>query len=155
MKLNILLFISFITLNPLSAQRSWTIADRAFKAWETGESTGNYTAFRQLMAPGFHTFAHPLRTDGKPTQLSGATARQHMEALMQARTANPNQLRFRNVVASYGDSTAVFQFDSEGTLAGGYPYRGYNVIALTIRGGQVVGFQEYFGDIDPLWFQTK
>ena len=45
------------------------------------------------------------------------------------------------------DSSVMFEFEAEGLYAG-EPYKGYNAIAFEIKEGKVVGFREYFGDLD-------
>jgi ketosteroid isomerase-like protein len=134
-------------------------AARAFAAWQKGEATGDYGDFLPLLAgPGeFVRFSHPLTPRGVH---DGAEGRARLEELIAGRTATPNRLTFTNVARVDGEDvphgrTSAFFFDSEGEVAGGFPYRGYNAIALTVAAGRVVGFREYLGDVEPAWFRQE
>lgn len=127
------------------------IAARAFAAWEKGESSGDYDDFKLLLgAAEFEIFSHPLAPARGTFRGSDALAK--MRELIAGREKTPNALRFSNVSIAAGEEVFVFQFDSEGTVAGGFVYRGWNAIALTIKNGKIVGFREYVGDLDPAWF---
>ncbi|MBC8084373.1 MAG: hypothetical protein H7Z21_14315 [Hymenobacter sp.] len=125
-----------------------SVGEQAFRAWALGEQTGNYTPFRALLGPGFRSFAHPLRG-----RFAGAEARAQLEALLAEREAVPNALTFSNVVVTANADAVVYQFDSAGQVAGGYAYQGYNVLAFEVTDGALVGLREYFGYVDPQWFQ--
>ncbi|WP_310397885.1 hypothetical protein [Hymenobacter sp.] len=124
------------------------VADRAFAAWAAGEATGNYAAFRALLGPSYRTFSHPLLG-----RFAGPEAAQKLRGLVAEREQKPNRLAFTNVVVTANDNTFLYQFDSAGEVAGGYPYRGYNVLAFEVAGGELVGMREYFGFVDPQWFK--
>jgi nicotinamidase-related amidase len=126
------------------------VARLAFRAWEKGESSGDYTDFKNLLSKDFNTYSHPLSP--KRGSFSGASAKQMMDELIAGRTKQPNKLSFSNVVSTGNGTHFTFSFDSKGTVAGGYPYEGYNSITLIIKDAKVVGFREYLGDIDPSWF---
>jgi ketosteroid isomerase-like protein len=128
-------------------------AANAFRAWEKGESTGNYADFRAALSADFSLFSHPVQ----PARgvFRGLEAREKMNQLIDQRSQNPNQLKFANVRQHQTSDSFVFEFDSEGKVSG-FPYKGWNAIALTIgTDGRVTGFREYLGDIDPAWFQKR
>jgi ketosteroid isomerase-like protein len=124
------------------------IAQQAFDAWGIAEGTGNYDTFKALVSTDFSTYSHPLYGN-----FTGATAKEKMMELMTGREKNSNQLKFSNVVITNNGSQYAFAFDSEGKVAGGYPYKGFNIIVLTIDKQKVTGFREYFGFVDPAWFK--
>jgi uncharacterized protein with beta-barrel porin domain len=128
-------------------------AEKAFRAWEKGESTGNYAEFRASLSADFALFSHPVQ----PARgvFTGVQAREKLNQLMDQRTQTPNQLKFANVRQHQSGNSFVFEFDSEGKVSG-FPYKGWNAIALMIGAdGRVTGFREYLGDIDPAWFQKR
>jgi hypothetical protein len=129
------------------------IAESAFRAWEKGENTGNYTEFRALLSPQFELFSHPVQ----PARgvFRGAQAREMMNSLIAQRTQTPNQLKFANVRTHQAQNSFLFEFDSEGKVSG-YPYKGWNAIQITIGSdNKIASFREYLGDIDPTWFQKR
>jgi ketosteroid isomerase-like protein len=126
------------------------VAQWAFDAWQAGESSGDYSKFRALLADDFEIFSHPITPDRGVVK--GTEAKKRLLKLIEDRRAKPNQLRFSNVRVFQSGREFVFQFDSEGKIAGSFPYRGWNTVALTIADGKVVGFREYLGDVDPKWF---
>jgi ketosteroid isomerase-like protein len=130
--------------------KNLSAAETAFQAWAKGELTGDYTDFKSLISENFVRFSHPFSVSRG--SYTGSLARQMMVQLIASREAQPNHLTFSNITSAIGDNTVIFQFDSQGTVGGGYPYQGWNIIAITIENEQVVGFREYFGDIDPSWF---
>jgi hypothetical protein len=141
--------------NPASAQTpsKVAIAESAFRAWEKGENTGNYAAFRALLSPQFDLFSHPVQ----PARgvFRDAQAREMMGKLIDQRTQNPNELKFSNVRTHQAQSSFLFEFDSEGKVSG-YAYKGWNAIQITIGSdNKIASFREYLGDIDPAWFQKR
>jgi hypothetical protein len=128
-------------------------AKAAFKAFEAGEKSGNYRDFKALVSDQFNAYSHPLQ----PSRgvFKGAEAKSKMLELVAQREKTPNSLTFSEVVHHCAASTCLFQFNSEGQVGGGFPYKGYNVIALTVQNGKLTGFREYLGDLEPLWFQKK
>jgi hypothetical protein len=126
------------------------IAINAFQAWATGERSGDYAAFKTLLSTNFRSYSHPISP--KRGQYSGTNARAMMLELIAGREKQPNHLEFSNVIRTRNENTFVFLFDSKGEVAGGYPYQGFNAVAFTIEDDQVIGFREYFGDVDPAWF---
>jgi hypothetical protein len=127
-------------------------AQAAFTAWGKGEATGNYDDFKALLSDEFHIFSHPLGISRGFYQ--GEAAKEKFQALIASREGAPNMLHFSNIVMTQNESTAVFMFDSRGEVAGGFPYQGWNAIALVIEHEKVVGFREYFGDVEPAWFRA-
>ncbi len=129
------------------------VAQRAFNAWQKGESTGNYADFLALVSPEFNLFSHPVQ----PSRgvFTGPQAREMMFKLTQQRTQNPNQLNFSNVRVYQLNNSYLFEFDSDGKVSG-YPYKGWNAIRLSIGpDNKITSFREYLGDIDPAWFQKR
>ena len=134
-------------------------ANTAFEAWAVGEHGGDYTAFKSLLSPNFRLYSHPMspergvHTDGR--------ALEAMLTLIKGREQTPNYLHFTNVIRTQGKTTAsgetthVFLFDSVGKVAGGFPYQGYNAITLIVQARRIVGFREYFGDVEPAWFRPR
>lgn len=136
-----------------NTQVQGSVARRGFDAWQKGEATGDYADFKALLSSDFKLYSHPIA----PARgvLEGKNAARAMMALITARTQQPNQLRFSQIEEfTKGSSGSVFLFWSEGKVAGGYAYRGWNAIALMVDPtGKINGFREYFGDVDPSWFQ--
>jgi hypothetical protein len=144
-----------LTLNIAHAQSPAlsAVAESAFRAWEKGESTGNYGEFRALLSPQFELFSHPVQ----PARgvFRGAQAREMMDNLIAQRTETPNQLKFTNVRTHQAQNSFIFEFDSEGKVSS-YPYKGWNAIQISIGSdNKIVSFREYLGDIDPAWFQKR
>jgi hypothetical protein len=136
---------------PSGASVQTIAAQKAFLAWEKGESTGNYADFKAALSPDFNLFSHPVQ----PARgvYSGSKAKELMTQLIDQRTQNPNQLKFANVRQYPSQNSFMFEFDSEGKISGS-PYKGWNVIQISIGAdNKVIGFREYLGDIDPAWFQ--
>lgn len=129
------------------------ISLKAFKAWETGESGGGYKEFSDLLSSDFDLYSHPLQ----PSRgvFTGKDALSKMNELIQSREKTPNSLRFKLHHQTCSKSVCSFVFDSEGKVAGGYPYKGWNVIVIGTKNGKVTSFREFLGDIDPSWFQKK
>ena len=106
-----------------------------------------------MLSPAFNEFSHPVQP--KRGVYSGPEALALMNQLLEQRTQSPNQLEFSNIQSHKFENSYLFQFDSAGKVSG-YPYKGWNVIQLTIgKDGKVQGFREYLGDIDPAWFQKR
>lgn len=112
---------------------------RAFEAWEQGEHTGDYTAFRGLLGE-ITVFSHPYL--GRHMD---AAAGENLRNLMAGREAEPNRLTFSRVTVAAGPGVAVCLFDSSGLIAGTTQYSRYNAIAFHVEDGRVTGFREYFG----------
>ncbi|MBC7935519.1 MAG: hypothetical protein H7Y86_09240 [Rhizobacter sp.] len=125
------------------------IASSIFKGWQTGESGKGYNSFlKYLEAESFQYFSHPLI--GKH---AGKEAFEKLMALLNEREVKPNQLTFSNIISYQYNNSFCFQFDSEGKVADGFKYQGYNIIQLEIKEGKLIGFREYFGYINPSWFK--
>lgn len=128
-----------------------SVAESAIRAWEKGESTGNYSDFQALLSPQFELFSHPVQ----PARgvYRAAQAREMMAKLIAQRTQAPNALKFSNVRQYQTQNRFLFEFDSEGQVSG-YPYKGWNAIQISIGSdNKIVSFREYLGDVDPAWFQ--
>jgi hypothetical protein len=154
--LNALVFCCFVTLSTSLCAAETVIqktAVAAFAAFGVGEKTGDYSGFKALISEKFALYSHPIQ----PARgvFKGASALEKMNELIAQREKAPNALTFTNVQRFCSGDTCVFQFDSEGVIAGNFPYKGYNAIALSVIGGKVTGFREYLGDVEPLWFQKK
>jgi hypothetical protein len=122
---------------------------KAFDAWQIGERTGKYDDFKKLLSKNFNVFSHPLI--GK---YSGAEALVKMQNLIGEREKLSNALTFTDVKTFSDDTKVIFQFNSQGTVQNGkFPYQGFNIIIFHIQNDEIVGFQEYFGFIDPNWFK--
>lgn len=119
-----------------------------FAAWQKGEAGLGYEEFKAWLKEGsFKLFSHPLLGLHEASE-----AYRQMTTLIQQREQTPNALRFSNIVAYQSGDNYCFQFDSEGTVSGGFPYRGYNIIQLQFAGDRLTGFREYFGFVDKAWF---
>jgi hypothetical protein len=126
-------------------------ASAAFAAFGVGEKTGDYSGFKALISQSFALYSHPVQ----PMRgvFTGAIALEKMNELIAQRGKTPNALLFSKVKRLCSGDTCIFQFDSEGLVAGRFPYKGYNTIALTVIDGKITGFREYLGDVEPAWFQ--
>jgi hypothetical protein len=154
--LNALAFCSFVTLSSTICAKEAAVertAAAAFAAFGVGEKTGDYARFKALLSPNFALYSHPIQ----PSRgvFKGASALENMNELISQREKTPNALTFTNVQRFCSGDTCIFQFDSEGIIAGSFPYKGYNSIALSVVSGKVTGFREYLGDVEPMWFQKK
>ncbi len=130
-----------------------SVAERAIRAWETGESTGNYSDFQALLSPQFELFSHPVQPARGVHR--AAQAREMMTKLIAQRTEAPNALKFSNLRQYQTQNHFLFEFDSEGKVAG-YPYKGWNAIQISIGSdNKIVSFREYLGDVEPAWFQKR
>lgn len=124
------------------------VAQLAFQAWARGEQTGFYDDYKALLSDSFRLFSHPLL--GRFIESEALTG---MLALIAEREKTPNQLVFSDVRMAARENTFLFQFDSAGTVSGGFSYQGYNIIGLVVGDGRITGFREYFGHIDTQWFR--
>ena len=129
------------------------VAERAFAAWEKGENSGDYADFKKLLSPDFEIFSHPLQPSRGTFKGTAALAK--MSELISLREKSPNNLKFSDIEVTQNKNTFVFLFDSAGKVAGGFPYQGWNAVALVIKSGRIVGFREYFGDVEPNWFKSQ
>jgi hypothetical protein len=84
----------------------------------------------------------------------GTGARAMMFELIANREKAPNCLEFSNVIRAENDGTFIFLFDSKGQIARGYPYEGFNALIFVIEAERIISFREYFGDVNPEWFQS-
>ena len=124
------------------------LAQRVFEAWQQGEKTGDYATFKTFLGPKFRQFSHPLSG-----QHAGAAGLARLRALVAEREKTPNHLTFSQVERTGSAALFTFHFNSAGTVAGGMAYEGYNAISLRIENGHLTGFREYFGYVNPAWFQ--
>lgn len=152
-KTSFLLTVLMLVLgNQLQAQSKISSKEKAqlvFKAWEKGESGKSYQDFIGLInEENFSYFSHPLV--GSYTLKS---AYEKLMALVKEREAKPNQLRFSNTRVYARGNSFCFQFDSEGSVNPGFPYKGFNMIQVEITNNKLTGFREYFGFVDPAWFK--
>ncbi|WP_046245370.1 nuclear transport factor 2-like protein [Hymenobacter terrenus] len=134
--------------NSPEAEPAAGLAQRIFEAWQQGEKTGDYTAFKAFLGPEFRHFSYPLAG-----QATGAAGLAKLHQLIAEREKTPNNLTFSRVELTSSATLFSFQFDSVGTVSGGFPYEGFNSISLRIEHGRLTGFQEYFGYVNPAWFQ--
>jgi ketosteroid isomerase-like protein len=125
------------------------LAQKAFDAWAKGENKGDYTDFKALLTDKFQFFSHPL--EGKFTGKEGLSK---IQKLIAQREKVSNQLVFSQIKINRSENEFVFAFNSEGTVAGGYAYKGFNIIVLGFDNGVLNSFSEYFGFIDPAWFKN-
>lgn len=153
-RITITLLIAILVIGNASAQtKNESKMERAaaaiFTAWQKGEAGEGYEAFKVLIdEEGFKHFSHPLvgsfaKREGYDKLLS----------LIKEREAKPNKLAFSNIIRYSNGNGFCFQFDSEGTVSGNYPYKGYNIIQIEIHNGKLVSFREYFGFVDAAWFK--
>lgn len=126
------------------------IGKEAFYAWQKGEKTGDYTNFKTLLSKNFIKFSHPLIGNFK-----GDTALFKIKDLIKERESTKNNLDFSEIQISNNGNSVTFQFNSKGTVQNDkFPYEGFNIIVIQINENKIIGFQEYFGFIDPNWFKN-
>ena len=124
-------------------------ATEIFKAWQKAEFGQGYDSFKTFLnEKNFEFFSHPLLGSYK-----GKEAFDKFYSLVREREVKPNNLTFHNIVTYAVKNVFFFQFDSEGKTSGGYTYKGFNIIQIEIKEGELVGFREYFGFVDPAWFK--
>ena len=131
----------------MSGTTTTTFAASALGAWEQGESGRGYDAFRALLSPTFRTFSHPFAG-----RASGPAAREALLALVAEREQTPNALAFSNAEFYPRGREVAVLFDSRGTVGESIPYDGAVVIVFEFERGQIVGFREFLGRVDPAWF---
>ncbi len=138
-----------VKAQPKTSLQMQVTAKKIFNAWQKGEAGNGYGDFKLYMDEGtFKKFSHPLVGNHREKE-----AFNQLQSLIKEREAKPNQLQFKNVITYSFQNNFCFQFDSEGKVSGGFPYKGFNIIQLEIKGDKLVGFREYFGFIDPAWFK--
>ncbi len=121
----------------------------AITAWEKGENTGNYNDFKALLSTEFNSFSHPLIGKFIDTE-----AKLKLNNLIAERENVSNNLTFSNLTYTSSPTSIAFQFNSKGMVQGGkFPYEGFNIIVFHIAKNKIIGFQEYFGFVDPNWFK--
>ena len=143
------IFSNTAKAQPKTIMQMQATATKVFNAWQQGEAGNGYGAFKlYLDEVAFRKFSHPLVGNHRDKD-----ALDQLHALIKEREAKPNQLQFSNVITYSFENKFCFQFDSEGKVSGGFPYKGYNIIQLEIKDDKLVGFREYFGFVDPAWFK--
>ncbi len=149
--LAILLILSIVSHGQTKTKKSMDqeTASAIFNSWQTGEAGKGYNSFKKyLTEERFQYFSHPLIGN-----YSGKEAYKKLMALVEEREAKPNHLKFSNIISYQQNDGFCFQFDSEGKVADGFDYKGYNIIQLELKDGKAIGFREYFGYINPSWFK--
>jgi SnoaL-like domain len=142
-----ILFVALFNsyMNPDTVEKAGWIA---IEAWQMGEQTGNYDAFKKLIAKDFDQFAHPL-----VGRFTGSAALEKMMEVMATREKMPNNLQFSDINVAVNQQFALVSFHSKGKVMNEqYEYEGHNVISFKIENGKVKGFSEYLGDDDLLKF---
>ena len=120
-------------------------ARKAFDLFADGWTTGNFDPYIAMLAEEM-MFWFPMGMHrGK---FSGIEGRQQMIAKCRDHEAAGDRLTFSDPQYVLSDGTSVmFEFEAEGLYAG-KPYQGHNAIAFEVKDGKVVGFREYFGDLE-------
>lgn len=119
------------------------VAIRAFKHWQSGWQTGNFTTFLSMTTVNFNFWFPAGQHRG---QFSGAEGKARIVAKTREHGEAKDRLALKPYRITSNGNTVVFEFESVGTL-NGKPYKGRNVISLDIEGNKVSGFREYFGDL--------
>ncbi len=124
---------------------------KAFDAWQRGEYTGNYDAFKKVVAPDFNLFANPLKG-----RFFGEDAPKALRELIAERESNRNSLTFSGVTSFVTGKRVGFQFDLSGTIKNGSQnYKSYHLIVFEVDDIRdlITGFSEYFGTLDSGWLK--
>ncbi len=119
------------------------VAIRAFKQWQSGWQTGNFTTFLSMTTDRFNFWFPAGQHRG---QFSGAEGKARIVTKTREHGEAKDRLALKPYRITSNGNTVMFEFESVGTL-NGKPYKGRNVISLDIEGNKVSGFREYFGDL--------
>ena len=109
-------------------------AIKIFSTWQKGESGNGYQDFINLLdAENFNNFSHPLIGN-----YTGKEGIDKLQSLVKERNLQPNSLTFSNTHIYCNGNSFCFQFDSEGTVGGGFAYKGFNIIQLELKDNKLV-----------------
>lgn len=120
------------------------VAIRAFRQWQSGWQTGNFTTFLSMTTDNFNFWSPAGQHRG---QFSGAEGKARMVAKTREHSEAKDRLTLKPYRITSSGNTVVFEFGSVGMLSSKL-YKGRNVISLDIEGDKVSGFREYFGDLN-------
>lgn len=119
---------------------------RAFKNWQTGWQTGDFTPFLAMTTDNF-LFQFPAGANRGV--FTGTAGKKRIIAKTRDHSAQGDRAIFTVFRTANSDKTVTFEFDSTGTI-GGNPYKGRNAISFDVEKGKISGFREYFGDLGEL-----
>ena len=141
-----------MSASPIAVSDPVALAASALDAWERGESGRGYGPFRALLSPDFRRFNHPF-----VGQADGPAAREALLGLIAERERVPNALAFSDPEFYPRDAEVVALFTSRGTVGegGAIAYDGPVVIVFEFEDGQLVGFREFLGLVNPSWFGER
>lgn len=117
----------------------------ALRAWHglaEGHRNGNFQAYLDLLTEDY-VFSMPLG-EFRGRNVGRDRAARCYEAIMQAK---PRLTFLEPSLIAVHNSTAVIEWEDEGTLMN-MPYRNRIVGVFEVRGEQICGYREYFGNID-------
>lgn len=121
------------------------IAHQAFEAFAHGWKTGNFQPFLDMLADEV-MFWYPYgKYRGK---FSGQEGKAKLIAKCLEHSKAGDCLTFYPPHhTTQSDTTVMFEFECEGTIENEV-YCGRIAVAFDIHNNKVVGFREYFGDVD-------
>lgn len=126
--------------------RTLAVASRAFERFRHGLRSGEWQGFLEMLADDFVLQFPAGRWRGRHQGKAKAA-----EFFAYVKTIFPEGIELELERVSAGDTTVVFEFHDWGRLAlPGQPARDYTnrvAISLDVKGDQIVGYREYFGDI--------
>lgn len=119
------------------------VALRGWRALANAHLEGDFTPYLAMLTEDY-LFAMPLGAfRGEHRGIAAATECYRQIAASEPRLVFAEPLR----VTRQGD-TVVIEFEDAGTIMG-KPYRNRIASSFDVRGDQISGYREYFGDIDP------
>lgn len=117
-------------------------ARRAWEALAKGHKSGDFSMFLEMLTDDY-TFYMPVgEFRGRNVGRECAA-----ELYKQISAAKPELTFAEPLRICIGGNTVVFEFEDAGNLAGA-PYRNRIAASFDVRGEQVCGYREYFGELD-------
>ncbi|HEU4404413.1 MAG TPA: nuclear transport factor 2 family protein [Polyangiaceae bacterium] len=135
---------------PAQSAAAERVARDAFERFRQGWRTGNFDSYLARLRRDDFEFSFPVgELRGRARGPEGYA---RMVRKLNADAQGGVRLELSEPLhVSTDGRTTVFEFESSGRI-GEIDYRARNAIALEVEGDQVVGFREYFGDVDPRMF---
>ena len=120
------------------------VAERFIDLHRRGWATGEWGEYLALISDDF-TFWMPAG-DVRGKNVGKTAWERYVRSATQAGTRLT--ISAPQVLTMSGDHF-VFESTSEGLLFGKVPWKNRVAISVDVRDGKIVGFREYFGDLDP------
>lgn len=117
-------------------------ARRAWDALADGHRTGDFTRYLAMLSDDY-SFSIPV---GPFRGLN--TGKERARAFFNAVAAASPNLTYREPLRiTASGTTVVVEFDDDGDF-GGVPYQNRIAASFDVEDGLIIGYREYFGDVD-------